>query len=129
VGDMELSRAIRNALNVAGITDADIDQMISGQLRENDIANDYPVAVGRMLQNKIPFAAALDGELLQLGATWGNPRYNLSALGLSSGAVQQFATEQVTAIRTWTPQNNYDAAKALTDMLRVVKRLERGDVT
>lgn len=124
--DAALARDLRDALNApnVGMGDAIIDQAINGQLREDSIAATYPGEVAQMLANKLAFASALDQTLLNRGAVWNHPVYNLTALNLSPGT-RMVATEELTAIRTWAPAPGFDAAKALTNMLRIIKAAER----
>jgi hypothetical protein len=124
--DDVLARDLRDALNTAnvGMSDAMIDQAIVGQLREDGIAMTQQAPVARLLANKAAFANALDQTLLMRGAAWNQRVYDLVQLNLSPG-IQLVATEELTAIRTWSPTPRFDAAKALTNMLRIIKAAER----
>ena len=127
MADRDLSNAIRGVLNTYAATNALIDRCIRGSLREADIAQNLPHSVTTMRLKKVEFAAALDQALTALGAVWQNPTYNLAGLGLSPG-IRLVATEELSAIRTYAPTAGYDAAKALTNMLRLIKTIERGRV-
>jgi hypothetical protein len=124
--DAVLARDLRDALNapLVGMTDAQIDTAIQGQLKEDQIPISYPAEVGLLLANKIAFANALDQTLIQRGAIWNAVVYNLIALGLTPG-ITRVATEELSAIRTWAPNARFDAGKALTNLLRIIKAAER----
>lgn len=127
MADIDLSNAIRGVLNTYAATNALIDRVIRQALREADVTQHLPNSVTTMRLKKVEFAAALHQALIVLGAVWQNPVYNLGGLGLSPG-VRRAATEELSAIRTHAPTAGYDAAKALTNMLRLIKSIERGQV-
>lgn len=124
--DAVLARDLRDALNdpLVGMTDAQIDNAILGQLKEDQTPLSHPAQVGLLLANKIAFANALDQILIQRGAVWNAVVYDLTALGLSPG-IKRVATEELSAIRTWAPNAGFDAGKALTNLLRIIKAAER----
>jgi hypothetical protein len=118
------SNAIRGVLNRYALTDQLIDNIIPHELKEADVATHLKTAVTNMTFWKNEFANALDQAITALGAIWNAPTYNLAPLGLPMG-VQLAATEELSAIRTHAPTPGYDAAKALTNMLRLIKVAER----
>lgn len=120
----DLAQAIRRVLNDYAATDVLIDRLMGIELKESDVATYLRHAVNTMLIKKTEFAAALHAELLGLNATWNAPTYNLVPLHLTP-VVRLTATEELSAIRTHAPSPNYDPAKALTNMLRIIKVAER----
>jgi hypothetical protein len=119
-----MATAIRGVLAQYAVSNALINGVITTQLKEQDVAEHLAIAVNTMLVSKLGFAAALDLAMVGLGAVWGGATYNLAALNLTPG-VRMAATEELSAIRTHAPTAGYDAAKALTNMLRLIKAAER----
>lgn len=119
-----MATAIRGVLARYAVSDALISAATRQELKEQDVAQHLANAVNTMRISKLAFAAALDAALVHLGAVWGGTTYNLAALGLTPG-VRMAATEELSAIRTHAPTAGYDPAKALTNMLRLIKVAER----
>ncbi|HEU0013095.1 MAG TPA: hypothetical protein VFQ45_05400 [Longimicrobium sp.] len=121
--NVELANALRTALGTIGMTATDINTAIGGSLHEASIASTYGTQVGNIAGNPAAFATAIDGAATGLGATWTAPVYNLTPLNLTPG-VKLPATEELSAIRTHSGSAAFDPAKALTNMLRIIKVAE-----
>lgn len=118
------STAIRGVLTQYGMTAGDIDADIAGELKEAVIAHSRAAAVQNINLNKVQFGTDMDQAITGLGAVWTHPVYNLTPLNLPFG-VKLVATEELSAIKTHSPSPNFDAAKALTNMLRMIKIAEK----
>lgn len=124
MSDATLARDLRNVLNAEGMNDQTINTAIQGELKEAQIAQTYPGVVASINNNQAGFSASLNTSLTASGATWNGVVYNLTALGLSMG-IKLVATEELSAIRTHANTPGFDSAKALTNMLRIIKAAER----
>lgn len=118
------SNALRGVLNRFAATDLLIDKCCAIELKESDVAQYLPNAVNTMRLKKTEFATALDQAVTGLGAVWNGTFYAVNGMGLPI-ALRQPATEELSAIRTHAPTVGYDPAKALTNMLRLIKAAER----
>ncbi len=122
MSDQDLAIIIRGALGVVGLDNGAIDALIAGELKEAALASN--AASTQMTNNATAFRDDLDHRLTQAGAVWSPPVYNLAGLGLTMG-VKMVATEELAAIRTHAGTPGFDGAKAVTNMLRIVKAIER----
>ena len=127
MNDVQFAALLRALLALyATMTATQINDTINSPqgLKESLIAQQLAGAVGLLNQNKLAFAAALDAALVNAGAVWNVNVYNLNGLAMSFG-IKLVAREELSAIRTHAPTIGFDAAKALTNMLRLIKAAER----
>ncbi len=122
--DLTLSAAIRAELIAhAGITTNQINTLIGAPLKESDIDANYAAQVGTLYGNRVAFAAGIDTAVTNQGGVWTGNVYNLLPLGLVK--LKMVAAEELSAIRTHAATPGFDAGKALTNMLRLIKAAER----
>ncbi|MCP4425500.1 MAG: hypothetical protein GY803_13485 [Chloroflexi bacterium] len=124
MSDADLAGDLRQLLDTYGMTAESINDAIGKELKETQIEALFTAVIANINLNKIAFSANLNNALTARGATWNGVVYNLAPLGLSFG-LKLAATEELSAIRTHAPTPGFDAAKALTNLLRLIKAAER----
>lgn len=116
-----LVAGLRGLLNNYGMPDADIDQAIAGELKEVSIEHAYGNVVAAIADpNNGGFTIAFNGVINGLGGVWKAPVWDLSQLALTM-PLSAVAPEELSAITTHGPTPGFDAGKALTNLLRLIK--------
>ena len=125
MADRELALALRSVLGQYEISDALIDIVIKHEIKECDIDKHAVKYVAILNKNKDALGNVLDAALMKYGVTWNavSSTYNFASMGLNKTGVS--ATEDLSAIRRFSSTENFDAAKALANMLRLIKAAER----
>lgn len=121
MSNRDLVIALRNSLD--GImTKEQIDQAIQGELKEKDIEKNYPASVGLMSppDNNQAFTRAFNTQISDHGGMWLGKMWDLRGYELT-GPLQRVAPEECNAISNHGPTNQFDAAKGLTNILRMIK--------
>lgn len=116
-----MKAALRTVLNGCGMSNAQIAAAVAGPLREIEVGANYPGVVAAMAApNNLAFANAFDQAITNLGGVWNPPVWNLAALGLTP-PLSMVAVEECSAISKYARTNAFDAVKALTNILRMIK--------
>ena len=106
------------------MTNIQINQAIWGELKELSVASDYPmVAAAIAPPHNTAFTDAFN-EAVQGAGGVRNGRWNLAGIKLTP-PLSMVAPEECNAISTHGPTPMFDAAKALTNILRLIKAGER----
>lgn len=117
----QLKAALQALLNTYGMSNKMIAQATAGQLKEVNIAATYAAIVTEIgAPNNVNFTNAFNAAITGLGGVWNAPVWNLGALGLTT-PLPVVAVEECSAITTHGPTVGFDAAKALTNILRMIK--------
>ena len=121
MSNSNLEIALRNSLD--GImTNSQINQAISGELKEVEVEKNYAGSVEKMsppTHNKT-FTASFNKQIEENGGVWLGNVWNLKGYELT-GTLGMVATEECSAITNFGPTDKFDAAKGLTNILRMIK--------
>ena len=123
--NQDFADALRAVLNDCGIPNHQIDAAIAGELKEVQVAQTF-AAVVAALGTGAMIKAALIQRVTRLGATYDDTTrvWNLVPTRISMG-LRLSATEELGAICRYGGHPGFDAAKAITNVLRLIKAAPR----
>lgn len=115
--------ALCDVLEAAGMTRIEIETAIGGELKEVDIAETYSVVVIG-IGNGGNLRADLIQEVTRVGGAVAGNVWNLTPTNINGG-LRLSATEELGAICRYGGTPTFDAAKAVTNLLRLIKAARR----
>ncbi len=123
--NQNFAAALRNVLVAAGMTNNQIDTAIQGELKEVEIAHTYNGVVAA-IGNGAALRGSLIHEVTGVGGAFApaTNTWNLTGTNINFG-LRLSATEECGAICKYGNTAGFDAAKAVTNLLRLIKAAER----
>lgn len=126
MADKDLARTLRQFMVVYEMPNEYIDSFIAGSITELDIQKKATAFIDFIKNHRTEFASDLQDALVNIDGVLVNNKYDLSACGLT--LLKKTATEELSVIHQFAKTSNFDAGKAVTNLLRLIKAGERGAV-
>jgi hypothetical protein len=124
MADKDLARVLREFMVVYDMPEKVIDALIAGSIMESEIEKHICPYLQFIYNHKTEFASDLGDALVPLDAAMKDDAYDFSALGLD--LTKKAAEEDLSAIHNYARTARFDACKAVTNILRIIKVGERG---
>ena len=128
MGNLNLAKILRKLLvKFAGMNKNQIDNAVKpnqgNNLKQEIVLEKYRSESQRIYINRLMLASKLHSKLIKGGAVWANGVYNINSLNITLDMKKQ-CIEELSAIKTHSGSQNFNGEKALTNLLRLIYRLE-----
>lgn len=123
--DKALAGGLRKLINDYEMSDPSInDVLVKGVPKEVYVEKECWMAVNTIKYYREAFAKEMGEILTGLDAVQTGNIYDLKPMGLSKD-IEGISTEELNAISKYASRQDFDATKALTNILRIIRKAER----